>query len=606
MNRLKLKTFRSRVLCAFYIFSMLPTLIVAMISMGNTTHILEQNVKTLTEKNLEQINQNVEFQLNSYEDVLYQLYTDDRIVELVNHINANIDPELCKRELIYKFREVVRAKPYIESLMIISNSSERIFYDKLTTASTRSSWTESYPISMKEIYNQTIQSRKTVIFPTEYASNYLAQKNYLFHMGHRIIDYKNLNKEIGIVILSLNQKMLDKVCNKDYKNERLGIYFLVDENNQLMSIPDVNYVEEKQYNAKKKMLSDTLYHQIARKMQRFAGKDILLHYVTDGETGWTAVGVADKEVFFQEVKKQRNWIIIFAILSIVLLSIIGYFITKQLTSSIRIITDSMKRVSKGNLSERIKIRKNMPEEIGDIAKQFNDMVGKVERSIENERMATIKQKNAEIAFLEAQINPHFLYNTLDTINWMAIDVEQYEISDAVNLLAQILRYSISESNKMVTVAEDIEWLKKYIFLQQYRINSTLNCSIYVEPEVREYLIHKQLIQVFVENSIKHGFTQEQSEFLLEIILEQESKYLKITVHDNGCGMEQEKLNAIFNKEKMKSHIGIQNAIERIRIYYGDMAQVKIESKKNIGTCVVIYLPKEIGSGESDEGSNSRR
>lgn len=591
MNKLKLKTFRSRVLCAFYIFSMLPTLIVAMISMENTTHILEQNVKTLTEKNLEQINQNVEFQLNSYEDVLYQLYTDDKIVELVNHINLNRDPELCRRELIYKFREVVRAKPYIESLMIISNSLERIFYDKLTTASTRSSWTDSYPISMKKIYNRIIKSRKTVIFPTEYASNYLAQKNYLFHMGHRIIDYKNLNKEIGIVILSLNQKMLDEICNKDYKNERLGIYFLVDENNQLMSIPSVNYVEEKQYNEKKKISSDTLYHQMARKMEKFSDKDILLHYVMDNETGWTAVGVADKEVFFQEVKKQRNWIVIFAILSIVILSIIGYFTTKQLTSSIQIITDSMKRVSKGNLSERIKIRKNMPEEIGDIAKQFNDMVGKVESSIENERMATIKQKNAEIAFLEAQINPHFLYNTLDTINWMAIDEEQYEISDAVNLLAQILRYGISDSNKMVPIWEEIEWLKRYIFLQQYRIKSVLNYQIQVAPEIRECYIHKLLLQVFVENAIKHGIDKEQDDFLLEIRLLEEGEQIKIVIQDNGKGMEETKLKEILEGTHSEKHIGIRNTKERIYIYYGEKSKVELKSEIGCGTTVSISIPK---------------
>lgn len=585
----KLKTFRSRVLCAFYIFAMLPTIIVAILSMGNTIHILEENVKTLTEKNLEQINQNVEFQLNSYEDVLYQLYTDDKIVELVNRINLNIDPALCRRELIQRLREVASVKPYIESIMIIPQNGNIIFWDKLTAASTKSSWFFTYPMKQDEIVNEIEKNVRTVILPTHYAMTILEQKYFLFHMAHKIIDYRNVKNDVGVVILSLNQKMLDTICNKEYEQEKGEANFLLNGRNEMMSFPVTDYLEQ---SFSIEVGNEKVYlDNFAKESNLFQGKSIFVHYVKDKNTGWTAVSMMDKEKLLREIVFQKRWVLILITISVAILSIVGYFMTNQLTLSIRKITDAMKRVSKETLSERVKIDENMPEEISGIAEKFNQMLEKLESSIENERKATIKQKNAEIAFLEAQINPHFLYNTLDTINWMAIDEEQYEISDAVNLLAQILRYGISDSNKMVPIWEEIEWLKRYIFLQQYRIKSVLNYQIQVAPEIRECYIHKLLLQVFVENAIKHGIDKEQDDFLLEIRLLEEGEQIKIVIQDNGKGMEETKLKEILEGTHSEKHIGIRNAKERIYIYYGEKSKVELKSEIGCGTTVSISIPK---------------
>ena len=107
--------------------------------------------------------------------------------------------------------------------------------------------------------------------------------------------------------------------------------------------------------------------------------------------------------------------------------------------------------------------------------------------------------------MEAQINPHFLYNTLDTINWMAIDKDEFDISNAINSLATILRYAIADSSGEVFVRDEIDWLKKYIYLQQFRLKNNFTCSINVDPDVMDLRIHKLLLQPFVENSILHGF-----------------------------------------------------------------------------------------------------
>src|SRR5699024_2954900 len=117
----------------------------------------------------------------------------------------------------------------------------------------------------------------------------------------------------------------------------------------------------------------------------------------------------------------------------------------------------------------------------------------------------IREKNAEIKSLEAQINPHFLYNTLDTINWMALDREEYTISKMLTSLASILRYSIHRSNTIVEIEEELEYLKKYIYLQQQRFDYSFLCTVEADENVRGCMIHKMLIQPFLENTLVHGF-----------------------------------------------------------------------------------------------------
>ncbi len=177
----------------------------------------------------------------------------------------------------------------------------------------------------------------------------------------------------------------------------------------------------------------------------------------------------------------------------------------------------------GNLD--IQVHVDTEDEMGQIADNFNTMTGKVKNLIAEVTEITQKQKNAEIRALEAQINPHFLYNTLDSINWMAIEKEEYEISKMLRNLGIILRYSINKSNQMVTIAEMADWLEKYVSLQKMRFNNAFICEVYVSEEAKNIRIHKLLIQPFVENAILHGFKGIEGGGILrvDIIMSREQK-----------------------------------------------------------------------------------
>ncbi|NLZ83143.1 MAG: histidine kinase, partial [Clostridiales bacterium] len=229
-----------------------------------------------------------------------------------------------------------------------------------------------------------------------------------------------------------------------------------------------------------------------------------------------------------------------------------------------------------------------------IALQFNDMLGKLDASIKKEKEAGERQRHAEIKALEAQINPHFLYNTLDTINWMAIDKNEFDISNAISSLAAILRYAIKNSNLTVEIRDEIQWLKDYIYLQQTRLKNSFSCDINVDPDVLDCKIHKLLLQPFIENSIIHGFEGVYKEHVLEIIFKLVGEFVSITVKDNGKGIEPSLVESfnmeIFHTIEDDSHIGMKNAIARLHMYYGTNARVNVSSTLGEGTVITLMIP----------------
>ena len=261
----------------------------------------------------------------------------------------------------------------------------------------------------------------------------------------------------------------------------------------------------------------------------------------------------------------------------------------------------MNMVQKGDLSVQVQLKRK--DEIAIIGDNFNKMVQTLDELLNkvaaqgiyiNE--VTRKHKEAEIKALQAQINPHFIYNTLDCINWMAIDKEEYEISHMLKSLASILRYTISNIDIMVKVREEIEWLEQYVYLQQVRFNNCFDYEVEVDQRVYDYYIYKLLLQPFIENSIIHGFEgcKNGGKLLVKVTLIDED-YLVFHIEDNGKGISKNKLENIRKKissnyDVIDESIGISNVYNRMRMYYGDRGKLEIFSEENVGTTVLLYIP----------------
>jgi len=542
----------------------------------------------MTNANLEQTRVSLDVWLDSYEDILFQVYTDDDIVALVDKINAGEDVANNRQMLRKTLRGLFYTKDYVKSISVITDSGELVFYDQLTASTTRTSWMDSISMSQAELYRAISSDNKTHIIPTGDRVVFGSNSCYLFHIGHRIIDYRDVDKQCGVVLVSIDEELLEEICSTTEN----GLNFIVDREGNLISCANSEKVGQSIHpgeadEAEKR----TVYQQIAMQTGLLGETELSIYSVHDEETGWEIIRATNQEELIRALRQQQQMMAFIIVLALCAVMLVMFSQVTRMTGSIKRVVETMRKAGKGNLTIRVMSDRTRPTEIEVIAEEFNSMMDKLKKSVET-------QKNAEIAALEAQINPHFLYNTLDTINWMAIDKDEYEISNMIGTLAHILRYGISDSNGVVKIKDEVEWLKQYIFLQQMKLKNSFDCHINVEPEIMGYPIHKLLLQPFIENAILHGFEGTEGPHRLEMDMGRQEKWIQIQIQDNGCGIPEETVRemneGIFRKTDNKNHIGMENAITRIHMYYGENVDVKIESTIGKGTTVRILIPMEDG------------
>lgn len=576
----------------FQIFVIALTIPIVLFSVFMSLHtftMLRRNTDNLMQVNTKQMSDNVRLMIDSYEDLLYQAYTDDRMVGYMDRINSGQDIPVTTGQIRRYIQGLLNAKDYIRAITVISADGKVITYDQITPATYESSWLGNYSITKEEIYEEVNTDNGMHLLPTEYAKRFAGEDYYLFHLAHRIIDYKDLDKENGIVILSLDEELLSGILQMD--GDGAHYTFLTDTKNRIMSA------------AKKEMIgqvfdgTETDAKELVDKYRTdtadFVGYSPLymsLNQYNDENYGLHVINVTDQSSFILEILRKIGFIMAVGAALFLMDGILIRKLTGELADSVQHIVVKMREVEEGDLSVRVQMKDEMPLEIGIIAEQFNG-------TLERLGIALERQRTAEIKALEAQINPHFMYNTLDTINWMAIKQEEYDISNAINSLAQILRYAISNYNEKVTVRDEVKWLKQYVFLQQYRFVNKFVYHIDVKEEIMDYKVHKLLLQPFVENAIIHGFEKGQDQYLLEVVLREVDEELEMIIRDNGKGMDAEtvdRINAGYDVDgDEKAHIGISNAINRIHMYCKAKEKIRIISELKKGTEIRIRIPLEV-------------
>ncbi|MCD8082904.1 MAG: sensor histidine kinase, partial [Clostridiales bacterium] len=230
------------------------------------------------------------------------------------------------------------------------------------------------------------------------------------------------------------------------------------------------------------------------------------------------------------------------------------------------------------------------KELRSIVDGVNSMVENTGQLMEQVKTAARDQREAELSAMEAQIDPHFLYNTLDTINWKAIEREEYEISGMLCALADILRYSIRNPGDTVTVGQEFYWVNQYILLQKARLEQPMEVETDVPEELKGYRVHKLLLQPFVENSIRHGFHLKEEPAQLKIRLRQVDRQLYFMIQDNGRGISPDILKILNDPQgELEGHVGIQNVRKRLKLYYGEDAECYFESREDVGTTVHLFV-----------------
>ncbi|MBQ2286177.1 MAG: sensor histidine kinase [Clostridia bacterium] len=231
-----------------------------------------------------------------------------------------------------------------------------------------------------------------------------------------------------------------------------------------------------------------------------------------------------------------------------------------------------------------------------ISDSFRHMTVKISELMEKVRHEETELRKTELKALQAQINPHFLYNTLDSIQWMCEQGRTDDAAKMVSSLARLFRISISRGKELITIKDEMRHAESYLIIQSYRYKDQFTYSFEIDPTLENCLCNKITVQPLIENAIYHGLNRTVDEGEIKISVKKapdDENDILITVSDNGIGMTEEQCNAILKKERSDSSgIGVKNVNDRLKIYFGDKYGLNIESELDVGTTVTVRIPKK--------------
>ena len=309
----------------------------------------------------------------------------------------------------------------------------------------------------------------------------------------------------------------------------------------------------------------------------------------------------------------RTFIIICACLIAVLtigLAMAVMQITTGMLRPIQVLAQAAGRISEGDLDARADV--DSRDEIAVLADRFNDMAGNIQTLVVKVREDEQKMRKADLRLLQEQINPHFLYNTLDNIVWLIEGNEPDEAVEMVVTLSVFFRLVLSKGKEFITIRQEQQHISSYLQIQGKRYHDILDYHIYIDPGIYEYQIPKLTLQPLVENALYHGIKYKRSRGMIEITGTQEGENLYLTVADDGVGMNEEELKKLEKEisrpcKETESGFGLANVNERIRMYFGAEFGMKIWSEKGSGTRITIEIPAITDNPEKPEaGKQSTR
>lgn len=314
----------------------------------------------------------------------------------------------------------------------------------------------------------------------------------------------------------------------------------------------------------------------------------------NGLTGWEIYSVVSTDDFFPQAQRLREKIAGFVMIALFVASIGIYILSYTFTRPIGKLKNAMKQVEAGDFE--VQVESGTGDELGQLIHSFNYMVSRLRQLIMEVYQQKLAQKNAELTALQAQINPHFLYNTLDSINWMLIEKDEWEISDVVVSLGDILKYSLHGEDMLVLFEEELKYIESYLCIQKNRLEDRLTVQMEIDEQTKLCLVPKLILQPIVENAIIHGIEQKKEAGVVKICTAVRDGVLVIQVIDDGIGMHPERLmkfrESILTENTDGKHIGIRNVHRRIQLHFGEDYGLKIDSEWEKGTTVTILLPKD--------------
>ncbi|RUT43444.1 sensor histidine kinase [Paenibacillus anaericanus] len=584
-------TFRSRLLASYISMIVIPLIILGVLfyrtSLQVVTEQAQKNVYEIVRKN----NEIMDTKLQIIDQNSLSLFVDKDLFRIFNELDPQNEAELFEAD-----RQVT---PVLSKYF--SNNKDVYSYQLWTSYFTFGQMLPQGDPTQSDIYRKAQQAGgKMVWYPTYdfvdmFDQPYLEEGKLDFrhlYSATRVLDFSHLNNttlekmdahiERPILTISFKPDTLKSLYEESIPEG--SRYLVMDADRKVVASSEQGRIT--QIYTEKWVEQLRLEGSGTRRMT-LEGEAMIVCFDRSEVTGWISIVWTPESALVGGLVQviQTSIILLAAIMGIVAL-IYAYFIAGRITKPIKKLLGAMRSVGDGDFQKHVVVGTN--DEFGILLQRFNLMNDRIRLLVIENYEIKLKEQEAEILALSMQMNPHFLYNTLNVMNWTAIENDQKELSKMLVSLSNMLHYTARKEWRAVHLSEETEWMNNYFYIMSFRFEDKFTVSYEIDPLLYEYKMPRLLFQPFVENAILHGFDQTEAGGLIRIRgwIDSGTRYYEIA--DNGRGMSKDTINAILYKES--SSIGIKNTIARIQMTYGNSYGVVISSLPGSGTKVVITLP----------------
>lgn len=397
---------------------------------------------------------------------------------------------------------------------------------------------------------------------------------------------------IGFIVIDLDDQSIHDFANH-FTIGKTGYFYVTDPTGQPLFTP------EGQEGAALPKPGEWMEAFSSKQGSLVVGGDekTFIVFSTSEQTGWKIVGRAPLKEIVRDANEIRQLILVSVVISILFLFALYYFLTSRLTRPVQILKNKMRQAASGYLE--VKVRSTGTDELADLGNSFNTMIEQIKMLIQQSIREQEQIQKAELRTLQAQINPHFLYNTLDSIIWMAEAGKNAQVIELVQALSRFFRISLSKGRDWITIGEELEHVRNYLVIQQIRYRDILDFDIVPNLDIHRHPILKMILQPLVENALYHGIKNKRGKGLIRIVGRLDAQAIELSVTDNGMGIAAQKLTQLQeslnrqeepSSELVDSGFGLHNVQQRIRLYYGSQYGLQIESEEGQGTKVSLRIP----------------
>ena len=576
----KFSSIQSVIFATVAVLVLSAVVIVTGVSMKFTNTSIFENSSEYTHTIIQQMNQNIDSYIDYMENIAYLISSNEDVQDYL--FDEKIDNE-GRYRILNQLQTILDSRSDIRNVGIISKNGRMLINDGSKSVN------QDLDINTQEWYATALEKPNGPILTSSHVQHIISgERPWVITLSRGIRDRSGSGEKEGVFFIDLNYSAISELCDQSTVGTK-GYAFILDAKGNIVYHPQQQQLYNELQTENISLIMDTDEDTVLTG----TGNDGKLYSISRSEkTGWTVVDCTNVKELLSKSRQAQSVYVLTAIILVIVALLFSRFMARSITLPIQKLRDSMKKVQEGDfsVSDVVVDSKN---EIGSLTKSFDVMTHRIHELMEQNVHEQEEKRRSELKALQSQINPHFLYNTLDSIIWMAEGKKNEEVVLMTASLARLLRQSISNEDEVVPIANEVEYARGYLTIQKMRYKDKLEFQIEVDSSILYIPLIKLVLQPIIENAIYHGLKYKESKGLLIVKGFMKDGNAVLQVIDDGVGMDEETLAHIYDKHKVNYHsngVGVYNVQKRLKLYYGEDYGITYTSELGKGTTATITIP----------------